>query len=248
MISHARIRFSILMILLISFLVSGSANADIKKLISEATSSFKDISLTCKVERANIDELKKIGKDFSKSYEFKRSAIRYKSPEKMRIDGRLGMINISLIINGNTKEMSVPGLHISKRENLDKDPHKRQSDLDIGIVTGTIWDNYTVKNVVEEKTPDGPVYRITYAFDNSTNMNHVCWVDAKTLKLLKVETYKSDGSLRARFIYSKHTYVQGVIWVPGRIEVYNGDGKLAGVTCYEDIKVNTGILDSVFKL
>jgi outer membrane lipoprotein-sorting protein len=43
------------------------------------------------------------------------------------------------------------------------------------------------------------------------------------------------------------TQVAGV-WVPTRIEVYNGEGRLAAVTQYKQVKVNTGLSESLFRI
>ncbi len=219
---------------------------DVRSEIRNATKSFKDITLTAKVLYGNQKELAKIGKDFPKSYEFKTTTVRYKAPDKMRVEGKLGMVSVAIIMNGKHKAYRVPALHISKKEDCSKDPHKLQGDLDIGIVTEQLWVDYVVKDTDVEKTPTGNVYRITVVRPGAVR-KQVCWVDAKTCKLLKMEKYEADGSLKSRMIFSKHKEVAG-IWVPTRVDVYNKDNKLAGTTEYQNIKVNTGIDDSVFKL
>lgn len=228
--------------------ICGAAPADIRAKIREATRSFKDITLTAKVVYANQKELKKIGKDFPKSYEFKTTTIRYKAPDKMKVEGKLGMVKVVIIMNGGRKAYRVPALHIGKKEDIRDKPHKRQTDIDIGIVTDRLWHDYVVRATAAEKTPSGEVYRITFVRTNAREKSHVCWVDAKTLKLLKLDKYESDGSLKSRYLYSNHKHIGGIVWVPGRIEVYNQDGKLAGVTAYQNMRVNTGIPDSEFKI
>ncbi|HUV04178.1 MAG TPA: hypothetical protein VMX94_03630 [Armatimonadota bacterium] len=227
---------------------SSAAHGDARSAIGQATNGFRDVTLTCKVLYANHAELKKIGKDFNKSYEFKSTTVRYKAPNKMKMEGKLGLLKAVVVINGDRKATIIPAIHYSKKENIRDEPHKRQTDIDIGIVTDSVWRDYIVLGNADERGPSGAVYKITFVRENARDKKHVCWVDARTLKLLKVEKHESDGSLKSRYIYSRHSLIEGFIWVPGRIDVYNQDGKLAGTTAYENIRINTGIPDSVFRI
>ena len=231
----------ILIALCLAASVSASA-ADLRSRIRQETGDFKDISLTCKVLQADHDALRKIGKDFPKSYEFKSTLVRFKAPDKMKMEGKLGMVKIEIIINGNRKITIIPPIHYRKREDISDKPHKRQTDLDVGMITDSLWRGYIVTSIDD----DGPADRITFCRENSKDKKLVAWVDDKSLKLLKVEKYESDGRLISRYIYSGHSLINGVAWVPSKIQVYNCDGKLAGTTSYENIKINTGIPDSVF--
>lgn len=225
-----------------------AAYADIKSEIAQATQGFKDVTLTCKVAYADHAALKKIGKDFNKTYEFKNTTVMYKSPDKLKMEGKLGMVKARMIINGDRKATIIPAIRYSKKEDIGNKPHKRQSDLDIGIVTNSLWRDYIVLDTDTEKGSSCNVYKITFIRENSREKKHICWVDAETHKLLKLEKYDRDGNLKSRYIYSKHSLINGLIWVPGRIDVYNGSGKLAATTTYENIKINTGIPDSEFKI
>ena len=239
-----RIKFyGLTLIVLAAICLSSAANADLRSLTREKTSCLKDISLTARVVNANKDELRKISKDFPKSYEFKTSTISFKCPDKMKMEGKLGMVHGSITINGDWK---ITRFIVKQKENIKNEPHKRQSEFDIGIFTDSIWSDYIVKDTDLQKGSSGNVYRVTFVRSNSRERKIACWVDADTLKLQKVEKYNSDGSLKARYIYSCHSHING-IWVPGRVDVYNCDGKLAGATEYENIRVNAGIPDSEFK-
>lgn len=232
---------TIITLITLCLAVSASA-ADLRSRIRQETGDFRDITLTCKVLQADQKELKKIGKDFPKSYEFKSTLIRFKSPDKMKMEGKLGMVRIEIVINGNRKLTSIPPIHYRKKEDISDKPHKRQTDLDVGMITESLWRDYIVSSIDD----DGPADRITFCRENSKTKKLVAWVDDKSLKLLKVEKYESDGRLISRYIYSGHSLINGVVWVPSKIQVYNCDGNLAGTTGYENIKVNTGIPDSVF--
>ncbi|MHB0999467.1 MAG: DUF4292 domain-containing protein [Armatimonadota bacterium] len=243
-----KISTAILVFLLTVFLVSvASANTELKNKVAKATQGFNDISLTCKVTRANTAELKKISSDFSKRYEFKSSKVYFKSPDKMKMEGKLGMVKMAIIIDGDRKALLIPSLRYSKKENIKNEPHKRQSDFDIGIFTDSLWRDYLVTDVDTVKGSDGTAYKIVFVRDNAKDKKQICWVDADTFKLTKLERYESDGSMKVRFTYSDHKRI-GSVWVPENIDIYNADGKLAASTEYENITVNAGIPDSTFKM
>ena len=233
---------------LMVWLVSSAGHADLRSEVTQATRGFKDISLGCKVVHADMAELKRIGKDFSKGFEVKNTTAWYKAPRMMRIDGKLGMINIVLIMNGDEKGVRVPALHITKKENIKSKPDRRQTDFDLGIISESLWQDYVITDIATEKSSDGVVRRVTIFHDNDRDRKIVFWIDADTYKLMKVERYKWRGPVEARYIYSKHSLMDGAIWVPGRVDVYSPGGKLAATTVYEKVKVNTNISDSVFKL
>jgi outer membrane lipoprotein-sorting protein len=233
---------------LMVWLVSSAGYADLRTEVTQATRGFKDVRLECKVVHADMTELKRIGKDFPKSFEVKNTTAFYKAPRMMRIDGKLGMVGIVLIMNGDYKGVRVPSLHITKKENIASKPDRRQTDFDLGIISESLWQDYIILDIATEKSSDGAVRKVTMVHDNDRDRKIVCWIDADTYKLMKVERYKWRGPLEARYVYSKHTYVDGAIWVPGRVDVYSPEGKLAATTLYENVKVNTNITDSLFKL
>ena len=244
MILRKKFCLSLCAILAAACLASPAACADIRSRISKATKGFKDVTLTCRILYANHAELKKIGKDFAIQYEFKTATVRYKSPNKLKMEGKLGIVKAAVVINGDRK---LTRFIYSKRENIRDKPHKRQTDFDIGIISDSLWRDYIITGTATQKASETSVYKITFVRGNSRGKKHICWVDPKTLKLLKVEKYESDGTLKSKYIYSNHSLINGLIWVPGRVDVYNQDGKLAGTSVYENVKVNTGIPDSVFK-
>ena len=233
--------------LIISLSILSGICADIRGAIREATKGFKDITLTAKVIHGNQKELAKIGKDFARSYEVETTAIKYKAPDKMRVAGKLGMVGFAVVRNGFWKAYIVPALHINKKTDCTKEPHQLQGDLDVGIVTEQLWRDFVIQDAHVEKSSNGDLYKITFIRWNSKEKQLTCWVEAKGCKLLKLDKYESDGSMKCRYIFSKHKEVGGV-WVPLRVDVYNEDNKLAGTTEYSNIKVNSGIPDSEFKL
>ncbi|MHB1455957.1 MAG: outer membrane lipoprotein-sorting protein [Armatimonadota bacterium] len=221
---------------------------DLKIRASQATQGFKDLKLTCKVTYANIKELKKISKDFSQRYEFKTSTLMYKSPDKLKMEGKLGLVKMKIVINGDRKAFVIPSVGYSKKENLKDKPARRQSDFDIGIFSDSLWDYYNINKIENEKGSNGPVYKITFHRDNSKGKRLVCWVDAEALKLHKLETYDKNGDMQVRYTYTRHIKAGSCIWLPMKIDIYNNNESHAATVEYEDVAVNTGISDSEFKI
>jgi outer membrane lipoprotein-sorting protein len=221
--------------------ITACVNAGVREQAREASANFKDITLTCKVAYSNLRELKKISKDFSNNYDLKSTTVRYKYRDKMRVDGKLGIMNVRMIINGDIKAFIVPPY--KQKENIKDKPHKRQTELDLGVFTDSLWSDYIVTSV----GADDGMYKIVFVRSNARSKNLACWVDCRTLKLLKMERYESDGSMKAKYVYSNHKEYHG-IWVPQRIDVYNEDNKLSATTVYEKISVNSGIPDSEFEI
>jgi len=241
----SRIRYPLWLAVIAVCIFSAPGRADIETRVSQATSGLRDVSIRCKVTYANRNELKKIGRDLASTYEFKQTLVQYKAPDKFKIEGKLGMIKVRLLINGDEKGIYVPlrGWH---KENIRDAPHKRQTDFDMGIVSRSLWRCFVVQGEDTVTDLGAPAYKITFAWSNSRDKKQICWVDTQTLKMLKRQAFESDGSLIATYIYSDHHCLDG-IWVPGRVDVYGCDGKLAGTTVLEDIKVNSGIPDSEFR-
>lgn len=234
--------FALTVIALFAFALS-PAKADVRAVVHAATKGFKDVSMTCRVIRANHDELQRIGKDFEKSYEIKTSRIEYKAPDKMKMEGKLGLVTVTMIINGDQKAFIVPSIHYTKRENIKGKPHQRQTELDLGVLTASLWRDYIVSSSVR----DGSFYKIVYARSNSPHKKMILWADCKSLCLTRVDKLDDDGKLKSKYIYSGHKKLGG-IWVPTKIDIFSSQGKLAAETGYDSIKVNSGIADSTFKL
>ncbi len=234
--------------ILVGLCAASAVQADLRDDVAHATRGFRDITVSCKVSYTNTAELKKIGKDFPKSFEFKNTTARYKVPHKMRVEGKLGLIKVALIMNGDYKSIQIPSLRIKKKQNIKDKPHERQTDFDLGLITESFWQDYVIQDTAKEKGPEGTAYKVTFIRENGPDRKHICWIDGDTYKLLKLEKYGSDGSLECKYVFSKHTSAGGVIWVPGRVDVYNPEGKLGATTLYDNIKANSDLPDSLFKI
>ena len=213
--------------------------------IRSASGNFRDLSASIVVTYANKPELMKIDKGFAQSYEFKSASLLFKYPNKVKFSGKVGLLRVDYIVSGDDQIIRVPTLHLTRKDNFADAPQRRQTPLDVGVLSDAIWNDFNVQ-LEGDKTVDGRKQYVLFLKRKDKPRTQRLWVDAETMRLETREKYEKDGRLEVRFEYSSCHKLDSV-WVPGKISVYSGSGKLAGVTEYHDIKVNTGVSDSEFR-
>lgn len=209
-------------------------------------SPVKDLSLTSTVQERDMDALRKISNEFAQSYRFASSTMYLKEPDKFRVDSKAGLIHVRYVINGNAKILRA-GV-INKRWDITHEPGQRQGGLTVGLLTASF-----VRLV--DSTPKGTQTvsgRKADVFDTHfKGKGRASWyrlfMDPDQQYILRVEQYKADNSLKDTIVFSEPKRVNGV-WVPTRTKVFNPQGQLGAVTKMENIKVNTGLADSIFAL
>ncbi|MGE0001983.1 MAG: outer membrane lipoprotein-sorting protein [Fimbriimonadaceae bacterium] len=220
-------------------------------LITDYTQSgLRDLSFTAKVLSAKQAELKKINQDFSVSYRFSSSNVWLKEPMMLRMESVVDDTKIFYIVNGSKRLVSVPRTGLRQREDLSKAPGKRQTPLDFGLLTPSLFKGlFQAKYIRTETRGDLKgclVFDLTYLPSlDDTSRNRV-WVDPQRKYTPKREWYTQlGGYLLATFTYSDVKSVGGV-YVPQKVSVNNSEGKFAGSTAYQNVKVNTGLAASLF--
>ena len=214
-----------------------------------AANKLEDFSASMKIVEFSDHEGVKINKDFPLIYKIKGDIrVRYKEQNKLRIDGLLGASNATLIVNGTTQYANIPAAHIKTKISLGNEPGKRKTLLDVGMISPGYL-AYTQGEFKRMQAVDGilcAVFKVSYR-DKSLDTSHrMIWIDPKTKITLKRDEYSQDGKLNATFLYKQAIEVEPGLWFPSRIEAYNNEGKRAGVTAYNKIKINKGLPDSDF--
>lgn len=222
---------------------AGAGAVNLKEEIKAATSKFRDLTGTFEAKYTNKKELSKMGKSYARSYEFDKAKVFFKDPDKFKMEGTIGLVRVEYIINNDTRIVRIPGIRYSKKENLARKNGKKQTCVDVGILTDGIWGTFDVKYIGAE---DGK-YIIDLAPPEDPKFRQRIWIDAKNLYLCKREQYERDGDLRARYLFKDHKRLGGSIWVACRTEMYNPSGGLAGISELTNIKVNDGVSDSEFR-
>lgn len=220
---------------------------ELQKRVVDATAGFKDIAATAVVEYKNDEVLAKIGKRYAQQLELKKALIRFKGPDKTRVEGALGVMKFVYITNHDHKIVRIKPIGYDKKESIVDKPHRRQDAIDMGLVTKDLWDQY----VIEKETTEGEGDALCHVLDLTrgdefSNMYRI-WINAKNLSLTRLEKYDPDKvTHRLTYTYSEPQQVNGM-WIPTKIEMLSKNGELAGTTRIKDITVNTGLDDALFK-
>lgn len=234
-----------------SFLLLALAPMASQNISSYVQSDFKDLSFTAKVQSAKQSELAKINQDFAKSYRFTNSKVWLKEPMKLRMEAKVEDTDIYFIVNGGKKLIRVPRANINQRDDVSKAPGKRQTPLDFGLLTPSLFNGFLKSEFVRKESRgdfEGDlVFDLTYVPSLDDSSRYRVWVDPVKKFTAKREWYSQEGYLMATFTYDQAKEVNGV-WIPGRASVKNADGKAAGTSLYTNIKVNAGLPDSMFKV
>ncbi len=212
-------------------------------------SNLNDFSAFMKIVEFNEHEGVKINKDFPLIYKIKGDIkVKYKEENKLRVDGMLGASNATLIVNGTTQYATIPAAHIKTKISLGKEPGKRKTLLDVGLISEGYL-AYTQAVFKRTQVVDGvlcAVFSISYTDKTLDTSHRMVWIDPKTKITVKRDEYSQEGKLNATFLYKKPSEIEKGYWFPSRIEAYNYEGKKAGVTSYSGVKVNVGLPESDF--
>lgn len=209
--------------------------------------NLDDATFRARVLKADQRELLKINKDFGTSYRFETTTIKFKEPLKLRLEASVEDTNLLYIIDGPIQMIKIPRMKINQREDLSKKPGRRQTPLDFGILTPALFDNlFVAKFVRNDRATGDVVFDLTYQTSLDDTTRHRIWIDSEKKIVTKREWYNQQGRQLATFTYENPQQESGV-WVPTKLTVKNTDNKVAGVTSYTDIKINSGLADSLFK-
>lgn len=207
---------------------------------------FRDASFTARVVKGDQAELAKINKDFGNTYRFQYTDIKMKEPFKLRLETNVEDTQVTFILNGTKRLVRIPKARLVDRKDLSGNPGQRQTALDFGMLTPSLFESlFDAKFIRTDRETGAYVFDITYkkALDD-TSLSRV-WIDPSHHYVMKREWFNQVGRQLATFFYEKPKLVSGV-WFPTRLTVKNTDDKVAGITQYESLKVNSGLSDSLF--
>lgn len=210
---------------------------------------IRDMSFTARILNGVQRELIKINKDFAQSYKFTTTKVRMREPFMMRLEATVDDTAITFVVNGAKKLIKVPRSKINLKQDVSKSPGKRQTILDWGMITPSLFTNlYEAKFVREDRATKDLVFDFTYFPNLKDGTRNRVWIDPDKKYITKREWYSQiDGRLQATFVHAEPKNFNG-IWVPMRTTVRNADDKVAGVTVYEAVQVNSGLAESLFEI
>ena len=212
-------------------------------------SKLDDFSATMRVVKADQRALNKIGKDFGMVYRFNDVLMRYKEPNMVRVEGSVEGTKGVYIVNGTVQLVSIPKIGLKTKRDFGTSPGKRKSLIDVGLVSD-YYLTYTNAKFVREGTVDGTpvgVFDMTYKDRDEDTSHHMVYIDPKTKVVRRRDSYTQEGKLQAVYTFKDVTAVAPGIWFPTRVEVQTTDRVVAGISEYTNIKVNTGMSDTIFR-
>jgi outer membrane lipoprotein-sorting protein len=229
---------------LLTLLAVPQANPPISEFIER---DFRDATFVAKKVRGDQRELKKINDDFGQSYRFDSTKVQIKEPFMLRLESVVDETSVLYILNGPNLLIRVPRLRLTTRQNLSKAPGRRQTTLDFGILTPSLFDGslFEAKFVRIDRGTGNAVYDVTYLPVLDDTSRHRIWIDREKKYVTKREWYNQPGRQLATFFYEEPVYTSKV-WLPTRMTVRNVEGKVAGITKYESFKINSGLEASLF--
>jgi hypothetical protein len=222
------------------------SEAELKSRVEEAAKGLSDISMVGTVTYKDKRAIAKIDSSYARLYDFKSARIFFKDPDKLRMEGKLGMVRFEYIINGWSKIIRAPTVRFTKREDFTGDPAKLQDAFDIGIVTPALWRNRRIEVIDDPEAAKNGEIKLRLHWPKG-DMILLAWLDEKELWLKRFEKRTASGELQLKAVYLNPRKPGGVIWMPTTVELYASDGEKAGATEYTDIKVNSGLSDSLFE-
>ncbi|MFN8219917.1 MAG: outer membrane lipoprotein-sorting protein [Fimbriimonadales bacterium] len=209
--------------------------------------SFKDATFTATILESNQAELKKINRDFAASQRFGTTKAFLKEPNMMKLTSTVDDTDVVMLLVGTKRTYIVPKIKLKKSEDLGNSPGKRQTTLDFGMITPAIFNNLFVAKFLRVDRESGNlVFDLTYQtpkYDDTSRQR--VFVDKDKRYVTRRVWFNQEGQLLATFYYSKPKFENGV-WFPTYCMVKNAEDKVAGVTEYQSMKINSGLPDSIF--
>lgn len=218
----------------------------LKTTVTKLTKDFRDVTMTAVVTYRNKRALAKVEESFTRLYEFKTAKISAKSPDKMKTEGRLGMLSFTYIVNDTTRIVRIPSIRMNKKDENKDQPSKVQDLSDMGILTPSAWRIRELCLCPDPEAASKDQVLINAAYPKNT-MQNMFWIDTKNYCLTRFEKRDASGKVTIRLEYSKPQYFGNAIWLPTVVEIFAPDGERAGAMELRDIKVNTGLTDSMFE-
>lgn len=212
--------------------------------------SFQDSTFVGKVLTANSGELRKISSDFAASYRFLGTQVQaqVKEPFMMRLDATIEDTHVQFIENGGRRLFKIPRSHLSKSEDVSDAPGKRQTVLDFGLLTPSLFESlYDGVFIRTDRETGALIFDLTYkrpTFHDTTRQR--IWVDPQKKFVAKRVWFAQDGHEMATFLYTNPQFQNGV-WYPTRAIVKNIDDAVAGITEYTSVRVNSGVSAEAFQ-
>lgn len=120
--------------------------------------------------------------------------------------------------------------------------------LEFALLPPSLVDQFFQATFVRfDRATGDPVFDLRFAPSTKDTSRNRVWIDKAKHYVVRREWYGQEDQLRATFAFDKPIQSNGV-WLPTRLTVRNSEDKVGAVVRYGNVRANTGIADSVFKL
>lgn len=219
-------------------------DAATKKLVN---TRIKDMAATVRVTETDWRELEKCGSDFKRTYYFKRMNVAYRYPNQTRMETKALGSTLVIVFSGDTRYYKVP--FKTETSSVAGQPGQKQGLLQFGIYAPDYLTlDYDPQLLgVEKSGKEKGLHKIRLSQRRSANKSYeLLWVNPKTHIIERRQSWNGDKQLTMELRYKNVKEVKPGIFVPFRIEIYNPEGKLGAAQAVEDLRINTGLADSLF--
>ncbi len=209
-----------------------------------ASTDVKTMSANSEITTENQPELRKIPGDIALAYRLHRGAMKYIQPGMLRVETSIPLLGSGYyVVNGNRTLTVAPFVH--KVRDVSDAPGKKQTLLDFGLVPPELFNDYDA--AFERHDGTYLVYNVTPK-QKSETYRYEIWIDPKTKITVRRLDYDRHGVLTKSESYINPIQAAPGIYVPSAVQLYNSQNKLAGVTVYQNVKVNQPLNPSLFNI
>jgi outer membrane lipoprotein-sorting protein len=214
--------------------------------IRAAHTAIQSLSMTVQSREVQEDELRRMKNHAEMALEMPRIRVFFNAPDRIRLEGKRGILPVTLIVNGNSKLIRYGPIH--KREDVTGNPDRKQGGLDFGLLTNQVWTDFRV--ISEGRRPwedqTAIVLRLT-ARSSPEGSYHLVWVDEDSHRVLQIEDRTGQDELKRRQVFRQPTRTPGGAWIARRIELFNARQKFVGALELSDFVVNEGLQAKLFE-
>jgi outer membrane lipoprotein-sorting protein len=224
---------------------AATTSAAILTRVKAAEAQLADFKADTFITEGHKKTVSGMGEGYADILKLEKATICYRKPDKIRYDGYAQGIKAAYIQNGYDKLILAP--MIKHRESVKNSPGKRQDTLDLGFLGSRLWVDNTVTVVGADKAGVLKLKLVPKSGDKDKR-HDMLWVDPGTLKILKREKYRGSGELRVKMTYSDFETLAGKLPIATVCKMSDPNGGDLGTVVYKNIKVNVGLLDSLFSM
>jgi hypothetical protein len=208
--------------------------------IRAAHAGLRDLTVTVHSREVQDAELRRMKPNVDMALEMSRLRLFFVAPDCMRMEGKRGMIPVTLVMRGNVKTMRYGP--VRKRRDVTGQPDRKQGGLDFGVLTSQVWTDFRITLEGRQPWEDRTALKLRLVARSSPEGSfHQVWVDSETLRVLQIEDRTGEGYLKRRQVFRKPTKTAEGIWLAQRIEIFNQYEKFVGALELTDIVTNHGV-------